>query len=110
MQKTFYDVLGVSTDATLSAIKAAFRLKAQLVHPDKIQAQIARLDPYAAERLKRALEEDFRDIKEAYDVLSNARQRKEYDELLRQIQATSPPSPSSSKPSQTSPPPSAPPP
>jgi rubrerythrin len=105
MQKTFYDLLEVSPRATTNEIKAAFRKKAQQVHPDKIQAQIAALDPYAAERLKKALEEDFRDLKEAYDVLSNTRQRKEYDDLLKQIQAasTSPaqPSPPSSSPAAT---------
>ena len=105
MQKTFYDLLEVSPRATTNQIKAAFRKKAQQVHPDKIQAQIAALDPYAAERLKKALEEDFRDLKEAYDVLSNTRQRKEYDDLLKQIQgsSTSPaqPSPPSSSPAAT---------
>jgi hypothetical protein len=104
MPRTFYDVLGVSSRATPDAIKVAFRKKAQMVHPDKVQAQVANLDPYAAERLKKALEEDFRDLKEAYDVLSNTRQRKEYDDLLKQVQATSAP------PAQPSPPPPAPPP
>jgi hypothetical protein len=102
MQKTFYDLLGVSPRATTNEIKAAFRKKAQMVHPDKIQAQIANLEPYAAERLKKALEEDFRDLKEAYDVLSDTRQRREYDDLLKQIQATSAPPPPTASSSQTS--------
>jgi len=104
MQRTFYDLLGVSTNATQKVIKAAFREKVQQVHPDKIQAQIANLDPYAADRLKKALEEDFRDLREAYDVLSDSRQRKEYDDLLKQIGATSAPPPSTPTPPQASPP------
>jgi hypothetical protein len=99
MSKTYYDILGVSSQATQNIIRTAFRQKAQIVHPDKIQAQIAHLDPYAADRLKLALEEDFRELKEAYDVLSDHQKRKEYDDLLRQIRINSPPP--------TSPPPSA---
>jgi len=106
MQRTFYDLLGVPTNASQKAIKAAFREKVQQVHPDKIQAQIAHLDPYAADRLKKALEEDFRDLREAYDVLSDARQRKEYDDLLKQLGATSAPPPFAPTPPQAPPPPS----
>jgi hypothetical protein len=106
MQRTFYDLLGISTNAPQKVIKAAFREKVQQVHPDKVQAQVANLDPYAADRLKKALEEDFRDLKEAYDVLSDARQRKEYDDLLKQIGATSAPPPITPTPSQAPPPPS----
>ncbi len=89
MPQTYYDVLGVSPQATQDIIKAAFKQKAQLVHPDKIQSQIANLDPYAASRLKTALEEDFRELKEAYDNLSDRQKRKDYDDLLRQIQVNS---------------------
>ena len=89
MPKTYYDVLGISVQASHDTIRSAFRRKAQVVHPDKIQSQTAALDPYAAQRLKEALEQDFRELKEAYDVLTDARKKKEYDELLKQMHAAS---------------------
>jgi len=93
MARTYYDVLGVSQRATKSMIKTAFREKAKLVHPDTVQAQTANLGSYAAERLKAALEQDFRELTEAYEVLSDSEKRKEYDDFLQQLQAASAPPP-----------------
>ncbi len=63
--KTFYDVLGVSKNATDKEIKSAFRKLAQKYHPD------AGGD-----------EQKFKEISEAYDTLSNEKKRKEYDQML----------------------------
>lgn len=64
--KDYYSVLGVSRTATDSEIKQAYRKKAREVHPD-----VNRNDPDAAEK--------FKDVNEAYEVLSNAEKRQMYD-------------------------------
>ena len=63
-----YDVLGVSRDATDAAIKKAYRRLAQQSHPDQNPD-----DPGAEER--------FKEIGQAYAVLSDARRRAAYDEF-----------------------------
>jgi len=68
--KTYYDILGVSGGADKEAIKSAFRAKAKKVHPDVAQ------DSSSAK-------EDFVLLREAYEVLSDTRRRKEYDEWIR---------------------------
>ena len=62
---TFYDVLGVSRDASQDEIKKAFRKLAAKYHPD------AGGD-----------EEKFKEVSEAYTTLSDEEKRKEYDQLL----------------------------
>lgn len=64
-QKNFYDVLGVSRNASDKEIKTAFRKLAQKYHPD------AGGD-----------EQKFKEISEAYETLSDEKKRKEYDQLL----------------------------
>ncbi len=88
MARTYYDVLAVSERATRSAIKTAFREKAKLAHPDTVQAQTVNLGSYAAERLKATLEQDFRELTEAYEILSDNQKRKEYDDFLQQLRHT----------------------
>ena len=61
-----YSKLGISPDATADLIKAAYRKKAALFHPDKNSS------PDAASR--------FREIQEAYEVLSDVQRRKAYDD------------------------------
>ncbi|WP_211453168.1 DnaJ domain-containing protein [Collimonas antrihumi] len=67
--KDYYAVLGIDSDATASALKNAYRKKASEFHPDRNTA------PDAPAR--------FRDIQEAYDLLSDAVKRQEYDENRR---------------------------
>lgn len=65
MKRDYYEVLGVGRDATKSEIKKAYRRLALKYHPDKSK------DPDA--------EEKFKEISEAYAVLSDDEKRKQYD-------------------------------
>ncbi|WP_129841284.1 molecular chaperone DnaJ [Streptomyces sp. RFCAC02] len=67
IEKDYYKVLGVPRDATEAEIKKAYRKLARENHPD-------------ANRGDAAAEERFKDVSEAYDVLGDAKRRKEYDE------------------------------
>jgi len=67
LQKDYYKVLGVPKDASSSDIKKAFRKLARELHPDHNPG-----DDSARER--------FKDVSEAYSVLSDEQKRKEYDE------------------------------
>ena len=69
MSKDYYEVLGVSKDASDDEIKKAFRKLAIKYHPDK-----NRDDPKAAE-------EKFKEINEAYSVLSDKQKRAQYDQF-----------------------------
>jgi curved DNA-binding protein len=66
--KDYYESLGVSRTAGADEIKKAFRKLARQYHPD------------VAKDKKRA-EEKFKEINEAYEVLSDPAKRKKYDEL-----------------------------
>ncbi|HEY5183505.1 MAG TPA: DnaJ domain-containing protein, partial [Actinomycetes bacterium] len=67
LEKDFYKVLGVPKGAKADEIKKAYRKLARQYHPDANKG-----DPAAEER--------FKGISEAYDVLSDEKRRKEYDE------------------------------
>ncbi|WP_310610224.1 DnaJ domain-containing protein [Limnohabitans sp.] len=64
-----YAALGLKSDATLADIKRAFRQKASQFHPDRNTAEDAPAR--------------FREVQEAYDVLSNEDKRKAYDDNRR---------------------------
>ena len=65
MAKDLYEVLGVSKDASDDEIKKAFRKKARTLHPDVNKAPDA--------------EDQFKELNEAYDVLSDKNKRAQYD-------------------------------
>lgn len=68
MQKTLYQILGLSSSATPEEIKKAYRRLAMQYHPDKNPSEDA--------------EEMFLDIQEAYDTLSDPEDRAAYDQSL----------------------------
>ncbi len=63
--KDFYKVLGVSRDATEDQIKKAYRKMALKYHPDKNKSPGA--------------EEKFKEVAEAYEVLSDSKKKEMYD-------------------------------
>jgi molecular chaperone DnaJ len=66
-EKDFYKILGVDKKSTADEIKKKYRALARDLHPDKNQGDTA-------------LEEKFKAVSEAYDILSDAKKRAEYDE------------------------------
>lgn len=65
MAKDLYEILGVSKDASDSEIKKAFRRRARELHPDVNKAADA--------------EDQFKELNEAYDILSDPNKRAQYD-------------------------------
>jgi len=70
IEKDYYAALGVAKGASATEIKKAYRALARDLHPDK--------NPNNAEA-----ESKFKEVSEAYDVLSDTTRRGEYDEARR---------------------------
>ena len=70
MEKNYYKILGIPQRSGLKVIKRAYRLKAREYHPDINKS------PDAAEI--------FKEIHEAYEVLTDIKKREEYDKKTQQ--------------------------
>lgn len=66
-EKDFYAILGVDKKADAATIKKEYRKKAREYHPDKTKGD-------------KTLEERFKAVSEAYDILSDDKKRAEYDQ------------------------------
>jgi len=67
-QKDYYELLGVSRQASQEEIKKAYRKLAMKYHPDRNPGD-------------KQAEEKFKEISEAYEVLSDEQKRKQYDQF-----------------------------
>ncbi|HVD64140.1 MAG TPA: DnaJ C-terminal domain-containing protein [Lapillicoccus sp.] len=68
LEKDFYAILGVSSDADEATIKKTYRKLARKLHPDQNSGDAA-------------AEAKFKEIGEAYSVLSDPEQRQQYDQI-----------------------------
>ena len=69
-KRDFYEVLGLSKTASDEEIKKAYRKMAMKYHPDRNQGEAAK-----------EAEVKFKEIKEAYEMLSDAEKRSAYDQF-----------------------------
>ena len=69
--KDYYQILGVSRDASAEEIKKAFRQLAMRCHPDR--------NPENAEEAA----EKFKEVNEAFEVLGDEKRRWQYDSFTR---------------------------
>ena len=72
-KRDYYEVLGLQKGASLDDIKRAYRKLAVKWHPDKWQQ--------ASDAEKKKAEENFKELAEAYDVLSDEQKRARYDQF-----------------------------
>ncbi|MGJ8644139.1 MAG: DnaJ C-terminal domain-containing protein [Luteolibacter sp.] len=78
--RDYYEVLDIGRDATPADVKKAFRKLARKFHPDVAED-------------KATAEEKFKEINEAYEVLSDPEKRKKYDALGANWNGQAPPPP-----------------
>ena len=70
-KRDYYEVLGVAKDASDAEIKKAYRKAAMKYHPDKFSN--------ASDKEKKEAEEKFKEVNEAYQVISDKEKRAQYD-------------------------------
>jgi len=68
-KRDYYEVLGVPKNATVDAIKSAYRSMALKYHPDRVSAD-----------KKKEAEEKFKEMSEAYEVLIDPQKKATYDQ------------------------------
>src|SRR5689334_22286719 len=68
-KRDYYDILGVEKEASEEDLKKAYRRLARQHHPDL----------HTGDHQKKAAEEKFKEINEAYEILSSQDKRKRYD-------------------------------
>ena len=73
MAKDYYQILGVSKDATDAQLKTAFRQLSKKWHPDLQQGK--------SDAEKKEAEDKFKELNEAYTVLSDKDKRAQYDQF-----------------------------
>ncbi len=71
----YYETLEVSPEATQAEIKSAYYRLSKELHPDK-------LHPDTPERARKIVEEQYKQINEAYDTLSDPDKRREYHQQI----------------------------
>ena len=67
--RDYYDILGITKSATPDEIKKAYRRLARKLHPD-----------LHTDSKKAAMEKSFKELNEAYEVISDEEKRKKYDQ------------------------------
>ena len=72
-KEDYYEILGVSRDATEQEIKKAYRKLAKQYHPDTYKGD------------KKEAEEKFKEISEAYEVLIDKEKRAKYDQIGHRV-------------------------
>lgn len=69
-KRDYYEILGIQKGATADEVKQAYRGLALKFHPDRVPAE-----------RKKAAEEQFKEVSEAYAVLSDPQKRAQYDQF-----------------------------
>ena len=72
-KRDYYEVLGIDKNAGESDIKKAYRKAAMKYHPDKFAN--------ASEAEKKDAEEKFKEVNEAYQILSDSQKKQQYDQF-----------------------------
>ena len=73
-EKDYYAILGVDKKADAASIKKKYRQLARELHPDKTKGD-------------KKLEDRFKEVSEAYDILSDDKKRAEYDQAREMFQS-----------------------
>jgi len=66
----YYEILGVSPEASPEEVKQAYRYKVNILHPDRLTT--------APERIRRQAEEDLKKVNRAFGILRDPAKRREY--------------------------------